>query len=78
MTFLLLTIFRIIFHLIRMPIRRLSPPLAAGCKIRGIGYFSIFCSSLSMSSKILKTYLAGQSATDPHKATETATDSNIS
>jgi hypothetical protein len=40
-------------------------------------YF-ISASSFSMSSSILKTYLAGQSATAPDNATETAVASNIS
>jgi hypothetical protein len=31
-----------------------------------------------MSSNIFKTYLAGQSATEPHNATATAVASNIS
>ena len=42
------------------------------------GYFSASLSSSSISSKTLKTYLAGQSATEPHKATATAVASNIS
>jgi hypothetical protein len=78
MTFPLLPILRIIFYFTRMPILRLPSHNAAECKIPGTAYFSIFSSSISMSSKILKTYLAGQSATDPDKATETATASNIS
>jgi hypothetical protein len=41
-------------------------------------YCSISFSSFSMSSNILKTYLAGQSATAPDNATETAVASNIS
>jgi len=42
------------------------------------GYYFISTSSFSMSSNILKTYLAGQSATAPDNATETAVASNIS
>jgi hypothetical protein len=41
-------------------------------------YYFISDSSFSMSSNVLKTYLAGQSATAPHNATETAVASNIS
>jgi hypothetical protein len=78
MTFPLLPISRIIFYFIRIPTLRLPSPDAAECKIPGTDYLSIFSSSFSISSKILKTYLAGQSATDPDKATETATASNIS
>jgi hypothetical protein len=78
MAFLLMQTFRIIFYFTPMPIRGFSSSNAAECKIQEMDYLVIFSSSFSMSSKILKTYLAGQSATDPHKATETATASNIS